>query len=107
MRCGFAIPGTVPSRRRPADMPHANVLARTITRKVVIVAGAVFFCLLANLSTATADRITLRGGGQIRGKVLPDPKSADRVMVLPERGKTPLRFQKAQIVEVIAEPSAL
>lgn len=56
---------------------------------------------------ARADRIVLRGGGQIRGKVMPDPKHADRVTVLSERGKTPLSFQKVQITEVVAEPSAL
>lgn len=88
-------------------MPHANEQARTISRNVMITTGAVVFCLLANLSRATADRITLRGGGQIRGKVLADPKSADRVLVLTERGKTPIRFQKVQILEVVAEPSPL
>ena len=56
---------------------------------------------------ARADRIALRGGGQVRGKVLPDPKHADRVTILTERGKTPLSFRKEQIVEVVAERSAL
>ena len=51
-----------------------------------------------------ADRIILRGGGQIRGKVLPDPDRPDRVIVLTETGKTPLTFQKPQIVRVVAEP---
>jgi hypothetical protein len=59
------------------------------------------------LREARADRIVLRGGGQIRGKVLADPKQPDRVIVLGEKGKTPLRFQKAQVIEVIREPSAL
>jgi hypothetical protein len=54
-----------------------------------------------------ADRITLRGGGQIRGKVLPDPQGPDRVRILTEAGKTPLSFQKAQILQVSPEPSAL
>jgi hypothetical protein len=54
-----------------------------------------------------ADRITLRGGGQIRGKILPDPEHPDRVKVLSESGKTPLSFQKSQIVQVAAEPSVL
>jgi hypothetical protein len=54
-----------------------------------------------------ADRIVLRGGGQIRGKVLPDPKHPDKVVVLTERGKTPLTFQKAQVLEIVPEPSAL
>jgi hypothetical protein len=54
-----------------------------------------------------ADRITLRGGGQIRGKLFPDPQNAGRVRVLTESGKTPLSFQKAQILQVNAEPSVL
>src|SRR4051794_16052223 len=54
-----------------------------------------------------ADRIVLRGGGQVRGKVVPDPSHPDRVNVLLETGKTPLTFQKPQIVQVIAEPSVL
>jgi hypothetical protein len=58
-------------------------------------------------SESRADRITLRGGGQIRGKVLPDPEHSDRVKVLTESGKTPLSFQRAQIVQVTPEPSAL
>jgi len=54
-----------------------------------------------------ADRIALRGGGQIRGKVIPDPKHDDRVTVLTERGKTPLSFQKERITSVVPEPSPL
>ncbi len=54
-----------------------------------------------------ADRIVLRGGGQIRGKVTPDPNQPDRVSVLTERGKTPLSFQKVQVVGVVAEPGPL
>jgi hypothetical protein len=54
-----------------------------------------------------ADRIMLRGGGQLRGKVLPDPLHPDRSTILTETGKTPLNFQKAQILQVITEPSPL
>ncbi len=54
-----------------------------------------------------ADRISLRGGGQIRGKVLPDPEHPERVKILTESGKTPLSFKKAQILQVSVEPSAL
>ncbi len=54
-----------------------------------------------------ADRIILRGGGQIRGKVIPDPDRPDCVILRTETGKTPLSFQKPQIVRVVAEPSAL
>ncbi len=69
-----------------------------------IVAGVGLAALVAE---ARADRIVLRGGGQVRGKLSPDPKRPDRVIVLTERGKTPLSFQKVQIVEVIAETGPL
>ena len=58
-------------------------------------------------ATARADRIVLRGGGQVRGKVLADPQRKDRVTILTETGKTPLTFEKGKIADVIREPSAL
>lgn len=69
----------------------------------VVVVG----CLLIGVLPTRADRIVLRGGGQLRGKVLPDPKRIDRVLILTERDKTPLSFEKAQITEVVSEPSPL
>lgn len=63
--------------------------------------------LMATGADVCADRIVLRGGGQLRGKVLADPVHKDRVIVMTERGKTPLTFAKAQIQEVTAEPSVL
>ncbi|WP_406695012.1 HEAT repeat domain-containing protein [Singulisphaera sp. Ch08] len=54
-----------------------------------------------------ADRIVLRGGGEIRGKVVADPSRPDRVTVLLATGKTPLIFEKPRILQVIAEPSVL
>jgi hypothetical protein len=74
----------------------------------VLAAVGMFVALLSAAGgESRADRITLRGGGQIRGKVLPDPQRPDRVKVLTESGKTPLGFQKAQILQVTAEPSVL
>ncbi|MEA2631018.1 MAG: hypothetical protein QOE66_1237 [Chloroflexota bacterium] len=81
------------------DRSHAR--PRTIA--VLIGLGAV----VAAVGEGRADRIMLRGGGQIRGKVLSDPQHPDRRTILTETGKTPLNFQKAQILEVHAEPSAL
>lgn len=54
-----------------------------------------------------ADRIVLRGGGEIRGKVVSDASRPDRVTVLLATGKTPLTFEKPKILQVIAEPSVL
>ena len=56
---------------------------------------------------ARADIIELRGGGQVQGKVVPDPKNKDRVQVLLLQGRRPLSFQKGQIVRVIPKASPL
>jgi hypothetical protein len=53
------------------------------------------------------DLIVLRGGTQIEGKVVPDPKNKDRVQVWLLKSRNPLSFQKGQIAEVVAKPSAL
>jgi len=56
---------------------------------------------------ARADVIVLRGGGQIQGKVVPDPKQKDRVQVWLLQGRKPLSFQKQQILEVIPKAGPL
>jgi len=56
---------------------------------------------------APADRIVLRGGGQVQGKVIPDPEAKEkegRVLVILPRGKTPLSLRRDQILSV--EPKA-
>ena len=57
--------------------------------------------------SVSADTITLRGGGQVRGKVVPLPGKADKVQVILERGKTPLTLQKEQVLKVEPEPGPL
>ncbi len=56
---------------------------------------------------AQADLIDLRGGGQVQGKVVPDPKNKDRVQVWLLRGRNPLSFHKGQIVRVTRQASPL
>ncbi len=51
--------------------------------------------------------IVLRGGGQVTGKVLPDPQNKDRVQVWLLQGRKPLSFLKSQIVEVTPKASPL
>src|SRR5206468_1916055 len=58
-------------------------------------------------TVAHADRIILRGGGQIRGEVVPDPARKDRVTVITETGKTPLIFEKAKVVQIVEEATVL
>jgi len=75
-------------------------------RLVVVAVGLGMIGLDA--APAPADVIVLRGGGKVRGKVVPNAKpAADRVTVLSEKGKTPLVFRKDQVIEVTAEPSPL
>ena len=71
-----------------------------------VVAGAVL--LLAWLTTgpvleAKADRITLRGGGQVKGKMIPDKEHAGQFLFFGEVGKTPMVFKKDQIIQVSPE----
>ena len=54
-----------------------------------------------------ADTIHLRGGGQVEGKVLPDPQNKDRVQVWLLQGRKPMSFQKTQIIEVVPKASPL
>jgi hypothetical protein len=81
--------------------------ARLVSRTGLVLAALGLGLTAPGSRAARADRIVLRGGGQIRGKVVADPKQPDRVTVLTEKGKTPLRFQKPQVVQVISAPSAL
>lgn len=73
--------------------------------KFVLLAG--FAALVSTGSDVRADRIVLRGGGQIRGKVIPDPAHPKMITVLTEKGKAPLTFEKPKVVEVVPEPSIL
>ena len=56
---------------------------------------------------ARADVITLRGGGQVQGKVVPDPNDKDRVQVWMMTGRKPLALKRVQIIEVIPRSSPL
>lgn len=67
---------------------------------------AVVLAFLAESGTVWADRIELRGGGELRGVVVPgnDP---EQVAVQTETGSKPVVFTKAQVVGIHREPSAL
>jgi hypothetical protein len=68
---------------------------------------AVLGLLAWGTAGARADVIMLRGGGQVQGKVTPDPNHKDRVQVWLLQGRNPLSFQKGQVVEVTPKPSPL
>ena len=54
-----------------------------------------------------ADTVVLRGGGQLEGKVVPDPKDKDRVQVWLLKGRKPMSFRKAQILEIVSKATVL
>jgi hypothetical protein len=68
---------------------------------------AVWSPIAGGPATSRADVIVLRGGGQVQGKVVPDPKRKDRVQILLLQGRHPLSFEKSRVVEVIPQPSPL
>jgi hypothetical protein len=83
--------------------PIVCVLRRIAWLAPMIAAGI----LAVPAGSLRADTIELRGGGQIQGKVVPDPKNKDRVQVLLLQGRHPLSLQKGQIVRVVPKADPL
>ena len=75
-----------------------DVVSRTFA---VGLTAAMISLLLPRM--ARSDTIMLRGGGQVEGKVVPDPKDKDRVQVWLLKGRKPLSFRKGQILEVVSK----
>lgn len=73
-----------------------------MTRTTAILALA-----LASAPAARADRISLRGGGDITGVVVEDPAHPDAVVVQTEGSAKPLVFSKDQVLKVTREPGPL
>lgn len=87
-------------------MAHAQPQGRRIARLAILPVVAVSPYFLPAL--AQADRIVLRGGGSVKGKVIPgDSSQKGLVVVLGERGRTPLTFKKDQVVQIIPEKGPL
>jgi hypothetical protein len=59
------------------------------------------------LAGVRGDEIILRGGGQVPGKVSPDPNDPGRVQIWLMNSKNPLNFEKSQILRTIPKPSPL
>ena len=66
-----------------------------------------FLISVAVSSAARADRIHLRGGGEIQGVILKDADRPDEVIVQTERSSHPLIFEPAQVLEVVREAGPL
>jgi len=89
-----------------ARVQRRNFMATAEVIRALILGFGSIACGLGAV-IAHADVIMLRGGGQIQGKVVPDPQQKDRVHVWLLQGRKPLSFQKQQIVEVIPKASPL
>ena len=74
---------------------------------VLVVALGSFALGSGSPQVARADEIVLRGGGQVQGKVVPDPRASDRVQVWLLQGRKPLNLEKTRILEVIPKASPL
>ncbi|WP_435018874.1 HEAT repeat domain-containing protein [Tundrisphaera sp. TA3] len=79
-----------------AIFPRSSPIAKGLLALLAVVPAA----------EARADRISLRGGGEIKGKVVPDPARKGMVQLIGFQGK-PLEFRREQIARVVPEPSVL
>lgn len=69
---------------------------------------SVGFVCAATCATAHADRIVLRGGGELQGVVLPpDPARPEIVRIQTRTGLKPLEFRKAQVLRIDPEEDDL
>ena len=66
-----------------------------------------FLAIAAGARPAPGDRIMVRGGGQLKGKLIPDKAHPGQLLYIGEVGKTPMVFKKDQIIQVTPEKGAL
>ncbi len=83
--------------------------ARRHARPMLVAGASLFLAWLASGQgpEAKADRITLRGGGQVKGKMIPDREHPGQFLFFGEVGKTPMVFKKDQIVQISPEKGPL
>ena len=83
--------------------------ARRAGRRTVAPLGIALGLALLDASPriAHADRITLRGGGQIHGKLVADPADPKRLTFIGLVGKNPIVYRPEQILQVVPEKSVL
>ena len=83
--------------------------ARDEARPVRPIATLLLACLAigGGAGPSMADRITVRGGGQLKGKLIADKAHPGQYLYIGEVGRTPMPFKKDQIVQVTPEKSAL
>ncbi len=76
-------------------------------RRIVALLSVSLAAWIASGEPARADRILLRGGGQVKGKLVADPAHPGGLILIGEVGKTPLTLKKDQIVHVTLEKGPL
>jgi HEAT repeats len=86
-------------------MPDGHAKFRTNPGTRAVLLG--LLVLGSRVLEARADRITLRGGGVVKGKLIPDKTNPGQLLLIGEVGRTPMVLKKDQVVQVVAEKSAL
>ena len=86
-------------------MPEAHRDALTTRPIAVLLLACV--AIGSSAGPSLADRITVRGGGQLKGKLIPDGSHPGQFLFIGEVGKTPMVFKKDQVIQVVPEKSAL
>ncbi len=84
-------------------MPRRGRRGRGASRLALAVLGAATLGPVA----ARADRIFLRGGGEIQGVMLPDPAPPGKVLILTRTAARPFEFDRAKVADVEAIDDAL
>ncbi len=76
-------------------------------RTAGLLAGLVFGWGVLNSAVAWGDTISLRGGGQVEGKVEADPQHKDRVRIWMLRGRNPMVVERSRIVGIVEKATPL
>ena len=74
-------------------------------RKLLGLAGLVAILIVNH--PALADKINLRGGGQVKGKLIPDVAHPGQFLLIGESGKTPMSLKPDQVLQVVTEKGDL
>jgi len=85
---------------------RGRLVAKTAADWLLVLACG-WFSIGSDPRVARADVIMLRGGGQVQGKVVPDPRDKDKVQVWLLQGRKPLSLPRTRILEVVPKASPL
>jgi hypothetical protein len=80
------------------------MIKRAVTVGLPLLSLGVAFVVPA---VSRADRVTLKGGGEVRGVIIPDAKQPKSVLVQTDYSAKPLVFSKDQVLRIVREASPL